>query len=444
MMYSRLYQFARRRLLPGHKSIRCSLQELDRTQWLSSSELTAQQFKKFQKLVSYAYEHVPFYRERYQSERIRPQDIRSYEDFRSLPILTRNDVKDHRRELISTEFRGEVFEGSTSGSTGQPIRFLMEKSTAFWSYAAETRCRAWYGVYPGDKMARFLIPHNNKAAWKIHLANQVKRYRWLDPRNLDEAALKAFAEALLEWHPVIFRGYPSALTVFAKYLKESGVLNIKPKLIETTGEKLAPSQRRLFAEVFQAPIADHYSSLEIYSIAYQCPRGSLHVFEDRYLEVLNDGKVVPPGETGEITLTSLNQYAMPFIRYQSGDAGICESEACSCGRGMPVLREVQGRVSDVFVRPDGQRVHWWSTCMALYTKQEIYQYQIHQADLRHLEVRLVCKQNVGPDYPEIIRRELQPLFGDSMIISVMLVEDIIPSRSGKRLFLISDVKPDRP
>jgi phenylacetate-CoA ligase len=443
-MYSSLYQFARRRLLPGHKQINRSLHDLEHTQWLSRSELTALQFKKLQNLVSYAYEHVPFYRERYQREHICPQDIRCYEDFQSLPVLTREDVKSHKQELVSREFRGEVFEESTSGSTGQPIKLLMEKQAAYWSYAAESRCRAWYGVRPGDKMARLQITHNSKAHWKIDLANKIKRYRWLDPRNLEEPALNAFAEILLVWHPVMFRGYPSALTVLAKYLKKGGIALINPRLVECTGELLTPAQRQLFAEVFRAPIADHYSSLEIYSIAYECPQGKLHVFEDRYLEILRDGRAVAPGESGEMTITSLNQYAMPFIRYQNGDAGVYELKACSCGRSMPVLREVQGRISDVFIRPDGHHVYYWSTAVPLMTKHEIYQYQIYQPDQQHLEVRLVCRQRVGPNYLENIRKELQPLFGDAMDISVKLVEDITPAKSGKRLFLISDVKPDHP
>jgi len=446
MMYSRLYQFARKQLLLGHQTIRRSLNELDRTQWLSSSELAAQQFRKLQELVNYAYEYVPFYRERYQRERIRPQDIRSYEDFRSLPILTRDDVRNHLKELFSKGFRGEVFEGHTSGSTGRPMPYLMEKATAYWSYAAETRCRAWYEVYPGDKMARFLLILGNGSgkSWKSQLGDRLKRYRWLDPRNLNEQTMKAFADVLVKWRPIMLRVYPSALTIFAKYLQEQGISGINPRLIESTGEKVTPSQRKLFEDVFRAPTVDHYSSLEIYSIAYQCPQGSLHVLEDRYLELLENGKVVGPGQTGDVTMTSLNQHAMPFIRYQNGDMGIYEPKACSCGRSMPVLREISGRKWDVFVRPDGQPVHWARVYAIMMHKHEIYQYQMYQPDRSHLEVSLVCKQNVDPLYLENLRKEMQPLFGDSAQISMNLVNDLVPARSGKRLFFISDVKPDSP
>lgn len=442
-MYSRLYGFARRRIGPGHRVIQRSLLELERSQWLPPAELAERQLGKIRDLVGYACENVPFYRELYRRAGVHPRDIRTFDDFRSLPLLTRDDVKDHRKDLISTAYRGEVVEGSTSGSTGQPMRYLAEKATSYWSYAAETRCRAWYGVRPGDRMARFLLAlsQGSGRSWKSRFSDRVRGYRWLDPRNLDESSMGAFADVLLKWRPRMFRVYPSALTIFAKYLQERGIAGIRPVFIESTGEKVTLSQRRLFEEVFGAPTVDHYSSLEIYSIAYECPRGSLHIFEDRYLEVLTDGRAAGPGVTGDLVLTALNQYAMPFIRYQNGDVGALESAECPCGRGMPVLREMGGRKSDVFVTADGQPVHWTGVYLVMMPKHEIYQYQIYQPDRGRVEVSLVCKQDIEISYLERIRRELQPLFGEAMHITVKRVDDLPASASGKRLFLRSDVNP---
>jgi len=205
---------------------------------------------------------------------------------------------------------------------------------------------------------------------------------------------------------------------------------------------VTPSQRQLFEEVFQAPVADNYSSWEIDSMGYQCPQGGLHVSEERYLELVANGRVVNPGQMGEVVITSLNQYAMPFIRYKNEDVGIYESEDCSCGRGMPVLREIVGRNSDLLVKPDGQIVHWSSIFTIMRHKPEVYQYQMYQSDREHLEVRLVCKQRVDSTLLEDIRNELRPCFGESMQISVKLVDRIELTSSGKRRFIISEVKPD--
>lgn len=442
-MYSSLYQFMVKYLYPG-KEIRRSLNELEGTQWLPRSELESMQLKKLQRLVSYAYAHVPFYRKLYQSENIHPQDIKSFKDFQALPFLTRDDVNNHLQDLVSTDYRGHFIEMATSGSTGHPMQFFLDRSDCWWTSAFSARCRGWYGVNLGDKRAfvySYLLDFSDWR-WKDRLVGNIKHARYLNARTMTKTKMQAFAEMLVKWQPTMFRAYPSALSIFAHYIKEQGITNISPKLIESTAEKVTPSQRQLFEEVFQAPIADNYSSLEIDNMAYQCPEGGLHVSEERYLELVANGRVVNPGQMGEVVLTSLIQYAMPFIRYKNSDVGIYESEDCSCGRGMPVLREIVGRNCDLLTRPDGQIVHWTSIYTIMKYKPEVYQWQLYQSDQEHLEVRLVCKQKSVSTLLEDIRTELQPCFGESMHISVKLVDRIELTSSGKYRYVISEVKPD--
>ena len=443
-MYSNLYHLMRKFFWRGGREIQRSLRELERTQWLSRSELEEIQFKKIQRLVSYAYDHVPFYRERYKKEDIHPQDIKNLKDFQAIPFLTRDDVNNHQDTLVSTEYRGEVFEDTTGGSTGLPMQFLMDRSTSWWSYAVETRCRGWYGVRPGDKRAWVwgALKDFPSWHWQDRLAAYIKRYRYLNSHTITEPKMQTFAEMLLKWQPTMFRAYPTALSIFAHYLKEQGITGITPKLIETSAEKLMPSERQLFEEVFRCPVADHYSSWEIYDMAYQCPAGGLHVSEDRYLELVANGQVVQAGQMGEVVITSFTQYAMPFIRYKNEDLGIYELEACSCGRGMPVLQEIVGRNTDLLSKPDGNVFHWSGIYVVMRDKSEVSQYQVYQPDREHLEVRLVCKQRVDSALLENIRNELQAYLGESMHISVKLVDRIELTPSGKHRYIISDVKPN--
>lgn len=444
-MYSSLYQFMRRYIYPGQKEIRRRSRELEATQWLPRSELESIQLKKLQRLVIYAYEHVPFYRKLYQRENIYPQDIKSLKDFQALPFLTRDDVMDHGEDLISTGYRGPVYEGRTSGSTGTPMQFIMDKSAAWLAtYAFNARCRGWYGVRPGDKRAFVTATLEDYPNWPLRerLAANINRNRYLNVRTMTQSTMQIFAEMLVKWQPAVIRAYPSALAIFAYYLKERGITNIIPKLVETTAEKVTPSQRQLFEEIFQAPVADHYSSLEILSYAYQCPNGGLHVNEDCYLELVGNGQVVNLGQMGEVVVTSLNQYAMPFIRYKNGDVGIYEPDGCSCGRGMPVLREVVGRNCDLLVHIDGHVVHWSPVTAIMMPWNKVRQYQIYQPDRENLEVRLLCKEKVDTAYLENIRKELLPCFGDSMKISVKLVDHIDLTPGGKHRYVISEVKPD--
>jgi len=240
----------------------------------------------------------------------------------------------------------------------------------------------------------------------------------------------------------MFRAYASSLSQFANYVKEHGISGIRPKLIETTAEKVSQPQRELMEEVFQCKVADWYSAREMGTIGYQCPAGSLHVCETRYLEILANDRVVQPGELGEVVITSLHQYGMPFIRYKIGDMAIYAEEACSCGRGLPVLKEVVGRLHDFLVATDGHFVHgaFFSHTFRLYP--EIAKYQVYQPDRTHLEVRIILSSPVEPAWFEKVRQEIQHIFGEDMQIALTVVDNIPLTPAGKHRFIISEVKPE--
>ena len=442
-MYSTIYRTLRL-FWPGGLETQRHLHELERTQWLSRPELEAWQLQRIQQVVRYAYEHVPYYRERYQREDIHPEDIKSIKDFQALPFLTKEEVNNHLDALVSPPFRARLHSNETGGSTGQPMRFFVEDSFWWWNAALEFRGRGWYGVREGDKIAWVwgAIRDMPSWSWAKRLRAGIMRQRYLNAFSMTEAKMRAFANMLVRWQPVMFRAYASALSLFARYIKEQEITGIHPRLIETTAEKVTDSQRRLLEAVFQCPVADCYSSRELGTIAYQCRAGSLHVCETCYLEIIAGDQVVPTGQMGEVVVTSLHQFAMPFIRYKIGDMGIYEAGQCSCGRGLPVLREVVGRVSDFLVTVDGQFVHSAFFEYVFQVKPEVVHYQVYQPDREHLVVRLVCRQSVDSAWLEGVRSELRARFGEAMQISLQVVDDIELTPAGKYRFVISEVKPD--
>ncbi len=442
-MHASFYAICRRFCWPGGREIHRISKQLEQSQWFSRTKLEQIQFERIKRLLEHAYEHVPFYRERYQKEGIHPKDIRIPKDFEALPFLTREDVIQNRALLVSTRPVGRSFEDKTGGSTGQPMRFLMDESAAWWSAAVETRYRGWYGVRPGDKRAWVwgALKDFPSWHWKDRLRARVNRYRFLNAHTMVREKMRAFADMLQLWRPAMFRAYPSALFLFAVYLREQGIKSISPKLIETSGEKLLPSQRELFKEVFQAPVADHYSSWEVYDIAYECPEGGRHVSEDRYLELVSGNAHVRPGELGEVVITSLNQYTMPFIRYKNGDFGVYQKETCSCGRGMPVLKEIVGRAEDLITRPDGQVVSGAMFDYVLNEYNEIEKFQVYQRDKQNIEVRIACREPVKKNWVENIRRRIQAFFGKDMKLEIKIVDGIHLTPAGKLRTVISEVKP---
>ncbi|HET89921.1 MAG TPA: phenylacetate--CoA ligase family protein [Chloroflexi bacterium] len=442
-MYAKLYRAARL-LLPGGLATQRNERQLEATEWLSRAELEAWQLERIQRLVRYAYEHVPFYRETYRQAGVHPEDIRRLEDFQALPFLTKEDVKRHREALVAPNFRGKLYPLETGGSTGQPTQFLVEDSFWRWNVALRNRGRGWYGVREGAKMALVWGAPRDMPdqSWFRRLRARIQRHRVLNAFSMTEAKMETFAEMLVHWQPAMIKAYASALALFAEFLKTRGITGIRPRLVETTAEKVTGPQRQLLKEVFQCPVADCYSSREFVTIAYECARGGLHVCETRCVEIVADGRVVPPGQLGEIVVTSLHQFAMPFIRYKIGDMGIYDTAPCPCGRGMPVLREVVGRTHDFLVASDGQFVHGEFFAYTFRVKPEVVRYQVHQTDRHHLDVKIVCREPVSDVWLDGVRAEIQARFGESMHISLQVVDKIELTPAGKHRYIISEVNPD--
>jgi len=429
---------------PGGQDLRKRQKELEQTQWLSHEELEALQFDHIKKLIKYAYEYIPYYQRVFTNEDIHPDDIKCIKDFQALPYLTRGDINHHLNELVTRNPNHQVIPNSTGGSTGVPMQFYMEKAFNWWDPALELRGRGWYGVREGERIALVWGAKRDMHnwSWRERLKARILQERYLNAFDLNDQKMKAFSEMLIRWKPAIIRAYVSALTLFARYLSDKQIAGIRPKLIETTAEKVTLPQRELLEETFSCKVADIYSSRELGTIAFQCPVGSLHVCETRYIEIVANNKIVQPGELGEILITSLHQYGMPFIRYKIGDMAISATNSCSCGRGLPILSELVGRLQDFLVTSEGHFVHggYFPHTFRLYP--EIARYQVYQPDKNHLKIKIVSKSSDDSTWLESIHRELHKCFGEEMIISVDIVDHIPLTPAGKHRFIISDVKPD--
>ena len=441
-IYPALYRTARL-FYPGGMEKRRLQKELERSQWLPREELEAQRLANLQKMVKHAYEDVPYYHNLFVEMDIHPEDIKTFEDFQALPFLTKDVIATHLGELVSKDFRQKLYMRTSGGSTGEPKRFFVDDAFWRWADVIEWRGSSWYGVREGDKAAwiwgaRRDLPESN---WVAGIKSNLKNRRFLNCNHLTPKKMQDFAEMLVRWKPAMFMAYPSAITIFAQYVRDSGIKGIHPRLIETTSEKVVGSQRRLLEEVFECPVANSYTTSELGQIAYQCEKGSLHVNEGCHVEIISNGQPVQPGQMGEMVVTSFNNYAMPFIRYKLDDMSVEESGVCSCGRELPVLREIVGRKSDFISTADGSR-YSGDFVGILQVKPEIARYQAYQPDLDHLEVRIVCRQEVDSIWLENVRRELEDFFGARLQVSIRVVDSIELTRAGKLRRVISDVKTE--
>lgn len=430
---------------PGGMATRRKLQELEKNQWLSPDALKDYQLTQLQRLVQHAYTQTTFYHNLYKSQDIHPNDIKSLDDFQRLPTVTKEQIRANTNNMIARNVdKKQLVENHTGGSTGEPLHFYITDDFWWENAANEFRVRQWYGLKEGDKWAWLWGDQRDMPdwSWTRRLKSRLMNQRFLNAFSLTEPKMQAFAEMLVQWQPKIIMGYSTTLALFAQFVKAKGITGIRPRIIEATAEKLWQPQRELIEEVFQCEVIDYYSSREMGLMAYQCDHKNQHILEDlRYIEIIADDKVVTDESLGAVAVTSFGHLAMPFIRYKNGDMAISRSDRCPCGRSLSLMKEIVGRTNDYLVTTDGQFVHSEFFAYLLRAKPEVFSYQIHQPHKAQLNIKVVCNQPVSKAWIENVRQEIQTRFGQSMQLSLEIVDDIELTPSGKHRYIISEVVP---
>lgn len=428
------------------------LEMLEETQWWSSVRLRELQDQKLRALIRHAYWKVPYYRRIFEERGLTAEDVQIVEDLHKLPILTKDDIRQNSSELIAEDFKKwKPILSVTSGSTGEPLRYYTTKDVASMAWAGMFRSWAWAGHRLGDKRVTFagsaLVPsHNNNTALTSRLRNLIERNLALSPSGVTDETMGRYVEKIRKFKPKYIRGFPSAIYVLAEYVAKKGIEDISPRAIFSTGETLLPSQRDALERVFRCEVFDHYGLYDGGAMIMECPthEGYHVVVEKAIIEIVNQGRTVPPGEQGEIITTDLHNYAMPFIRYATGDLATSPNEKCSCGRGLPLVKTIEGRKIDLIVLDSDHAISGLVLTDVLeYIAHQrpgaVKQFQVIQEAIGQIVIKVVQ----GPDYSagdtDIIVSETRKRVGNSWSVEVQFVDDIPITPAGKRLFVISKV-----
>lgn len=417
------------------------LWQLEESQWLTSDEIVARQFAQLAELIPYARQAVPFYRKLF-----RGLDIKhclAVEQWRSVPILTRNRVQQAGNELIATRLppsHGRVTTGQTSGSTGQPITVANTDITGMFWHALTLRGHLWHKrdlcaklasirIFPGGAAAP---PHGSLSpAWGPSAA------MLFDGGPCASLNIRATIGEQLAWlkrqDPVYLLTYPSNLAALAQRMFDEGVRLPRLREVWTISETLSPRVRALVTECWGVPVVDMYSSQEFGYIAIQCPvSGEYHIQAETVLvEVLDEqGEPCAPGEIGRVVITGLHNFAFPLIRYEIGDYAEVGG-ACACGRGLPSLRRIVGRTRNMLRLPNGER-RWPVAGFREFMKiAPVRQFQLVQKSLELIEARLVVGRPLLPDEEAKVMGHIQDALGYRFTIGLVYLNDIPRTNSGK-------------
>jgi len=400
------------------------------------------QWLRLKSLLDHAYTHTIFYRERFERLDITPQDVRSWQDFEGLPLLTKDDIRAHRDAMVADNIpKDRLFPKKTSGSTGVSLSFFVDEDSLQWKRGCALRHDEWTGWRLGERVGAVWGNPEYKKSWRGYVRNTLlERGTFLDTLRMDEETMTDFHATISRQRPTLLFGHAHSLYLFARFVQQNGLSPIRPKGIISTAMVLHDFERALVEEVFGCKVTNRYGCEEVSLIACECEaHQGLHVNLDTLVfECLRDGRAAPPGRTGAVVVTDLTNYGMPFIRYQVGDTARMAEKSCACGRTYPLIESLEGRIADYVRTPEGEYISGISlTENFAMVLEGVKQMQIVQDELDHLLFRIVPGGDDGADLQGRIAGLVLERFGTSMRHDIEYTDSIQSETSGKYRFCVS-------
>ncbi len=419
---------------------------LEREAW-TSDRWKAWQDERLAYVLHRAATQVPYYREQW-AERRRRGDRTSWEHVENWPILEKDAIRENARAFVADDCDvRKMFHEQTSGSTGKPLSLWGSLQTvrtmAAWS---EARIRYWNGVSRHNRWAMIagqLVTPVSQREPPFWVWNQGLNQLYMSSYHLAPDLMGSYLDALSRYRVTYLCGYSSSLYALAQTALESGRKDLHMAVALTSAEPLYEYQREIIAKAFNCPVRETYGMAEMVAMASECTLGRLHLWpEVGSVEVIKDGLPVPLGVPGDLVCTGLLNNDMPLIRYRVGDQGRLEisSDTCQCGRSLPVMASVDGRIADVLYTKDGRRVGRLSPVFK--GDLAIREAQIIQETLDCVKVKVVPTPAFASHHERVIVDRLRERMGDVEVV-IDSVAEIPRGSNGKFQSVICRVPPEK-
>jgi len=392
-------------------------------QWMKTDELKRLQEKKLKAIINHAYRFVPFYRRKWKDLDLTPDDIKTVEDLKKLPVISREEIIKNYNSLIAVNYRnllrlGRVVIGSTSGSTGAPFKILFDAVS--WNYLEAIYLRSLLAAKYDPKKPLFYYWYEK---FKKTLYNRLGYMRkiFVSSKTSEEYQLQLMQKT----KPDYIYYFSSILYSIAKKILKEGT-ELRPKSVITHAEVLSKKMRKIIENAFDAPVFDQYGTTEFNRIAWVCSHNiGYHVDADSViLEAMDkDGEIIENG-LGSAVLTGLVNQTLPLIRYEIGDIINTTDERCTCGRGLPLIKSIEGRFEDAIVIND--KMYTPRRFIDLLADSDgIYKFRIYHKNGR-LNCLIVPFDSISL---KNVSESLQKITGK---VSIKIVGEISKSKRGKR------------
>jgi phenylacetate-CoA ligase len=425
---------------------------LRRSQYLSRTDIQAYQLHRLRRVTRHAYNHCPYYRQRFDEAGIRPEDIRTLADIAKLPLLAKDDVRKnlHFDMFADNHDKSDMLRISTSGSTGQPFVCYADRRQLELRAATTMRAAEWTGWRFGDRQAR--LWHQTIGMSKLQVVREkidalFMRRIFVPAFEIRENNIRGFIAKIRDHRPVLVDGYAESFNFLAHYAKENDIPGFRPKAIMSSAQILPDQVRKIIEDRFATKVFDKYGAREFSGIAYEDTSHDGHIVmaESYIVEILKDGRPALPGETGEVIVTDLTNMHVPLIRYRLGDlaTAIDDSMPSASGCQFPRIGRIQGRSQAIIICPNGAWIP--GSLFGHYFKDHdnvVAQYQVVQEERGSMILKIVP----GPQYSEhtleAVVSGLRPYVGEAMNIILEKVDNIPLVKTGKRTGVVSKLGLD--
>lgn len=408
-------------------------EKLNQTEWQNW------QSERLRRLLTIAATHVPYYQKTWSASE---KELAVQGRLDALPLLAKEPIRADPQSFVRDDIHARprlVF--YTSGSTGTPIATHWTLAEMRHSLAVrEARSAQWAGVSFNLPRATFsgrMAEPNPESKGPFYRFNMVERQVYFSPFHLRPDTARFYVDALRKHRIQWMTGYAVSYYLLAKFILEQKIPVPPLKAVITTSEKLTPEMRVVMESAYQCRVYEEYSTVENALFVSECEQGRLHVSPDwGIVEILNpDGTPCAPNQVGEVVATCLIREYQPLIRYRLGDMAMWDSAPCSCGRSMPVIKEVVGRIEDVVVGPDGRQMVRFHGIFV--NQPHVREGQIIQESLTQIRVKVVPTEGFdATDIQDITHRVQQRLTTQVQVI-VEPVNQIPRGANGKFRAVVS-------
>jgi len=428
----------------GHTTLKVR-KAMDDSQWWSSDKLESFRVERLRRLLTLAGTHVPYYRDLFAKLAFNPESVATTADLQQLPLLTKAIIRAEGERMKSDIAKG-LARFNTGGSSGEPLIFYIGNERVSHDVAAKWRATRWWNVDIGDpEIVVWGSPIELGTQDRVRaIRDKLMRTELMPAFQMNEMNLDLFVERVCERRPKMLFGYPSALSHIAAHAQKKGISfqNLGVKVVFCTSERLYDHQRETISNAFGCPVANGYGARDAGFIAHECSMGGMHITaEDIIVEIVDEqGRVLPNDSTGEIVITHLSTPDFPFIRYRTGDIGTLSNDVCSCGRKLPLLKEIEGRSTDFVIAHDGTVMHGLALIYTLRDITGVEAFKIIQETRELIRVQIV--PNTWCDIPAAtvrIRNDFSARLGNMVEIAVETVAQIPAEKSGKHRYVVSKV-----